>query len=294
MSYNLPPLPWLRAFEAAARLGSFTLAAEELALTPAAISHQVRSLEGQLGYPLFLRRNRHLLLTRLGENYLPAVRQAFSDLSLATTDVFGRGQQATLRLRCLQSFAQSWLIPRLPRFRAAHPEVRLQLHTAGWAGTVESERLDLDISYGQGEWTGVLAEPLLRGQVLPLAHPDLAKTVPNLETLRHAPLIEIAGVTESWTRFFHRQGLTDPLPDPAMVVDQSSVALDVAAQGVGHCLVFDAFAQPYLAAGTLVPSVRAAYQRDQGMYLLRAPGRQPSPDLDKLINWLRAEAQQSV
>ena len=290
MSYNLPPLPWLRAFEAAARLGNFTLAAEELALTPAAISHQVRSLEERLGYPLFLRRNRSLVLTRLGEAYLPALRSAFADLSLATTDVFGRGQQASLRVRCLQTFAQAWLLPRLPRFRATHPEIRLQLHTASWAGTVESEQLDLDILYGDGTWNGAEVEPLIQGKVLPLSAPALAMGVNDLASLAKAPLIEITGVSESWSRFFHRQGWHAPLPPPAMVVDQSSVALELAAQGAGHTLVFDAFAQRYLAEGSLAVSIPAAYQSDQGMYLMRAGGRQTSTDLEKLLAWLRTEA----
>jgi len=293
MSYNLPPLPWLRAFEAAARLGNFTLAAEELALTPAAISHQVRSLEERLGYPLFLRRNRSLVLTRLGEAYLPALRSAFADLSLATTDVFGRGQQASLRVRCLQTFAQSWLLPRLPRFRAAHPEVRLQLHTASWAGTVESEQLDLDILYGDGSWSGAEVEPLIPGKVLPLSTPELAKGVNELASLAKAPLIEITGVSESWSRFFQRQDWHTPLPPPAMVVDQSSVALELAAQGAGHALVFDAFAQRYLAEGRLRVSIPATYQSDQGMYLMRAAGRQVTPDLEKLLTWLRTEAKHS-
>jgi LysR family glycine cleavage system transcriptional activator len=291
MTFNQPPLPWLRAFEASARLGSFTLAASELALTPAAISHQIRSLEAHLGYPLFLRRNRQILLTRLGESYLPAVRQAFGDLSLATTDIFGRTERVGLRVRCLQSFAQAWLIPRLPRFRAAHPEVRLQLHTAAWAGTLESEQLDLDIAYGSGGWAGVAASPLLSGSVLPLATPDMAADIPDLATLAHAPLIEIAGAGESWTRFFHRQSLPPPPKAPVMVVDQSSVALDMAAQGAGVALVFDAFAAPYLEDGRLVQVTGAKLQQDQGMYLLRSTAQTPSADLSLFTDWLQAEAE---
>lgn len=291
MSYNLPPLPWLRAFEAAARLGNFTLAADELALTPAAISHQVRTLEERMGYPLFLRRNRQLILTRQGEAYLPSVRAAFQDLSLATSDVFGRAQAATLRVRSLHSFAEAWLIPRLPKFRAAHPEVRMQLHTASWAGTVESEQLDLDLTYGSGDWPGHEAERLLGGTILPLAAPDLAAQVDALEDLATAPLIEVAGVTESWTRFFQRHGGDHDLPPPVSVVDQSSVALEFAAQGAGHCLVFEPFAEQFLKDGRLVQSLALTGRADQGVYMLHSPvGRRANPDLEVFLTWLRAEA----
>lgn len=290
MPYHLPPLPWLRAFEASARLGTFTLAAEELALTPAAISHQIRALEQRLGYPLFLRENRRVLLTRLGETYLPSVRRAFTDLSQATTDVFGHDPRSSLRIRCLQSFAQFWLLPRLPRFRAAYPELRLELLTASWAGTLDSEHLDLDICYGDGSWVEGQVEPLLPGQVLPLASPDLVRECPDLTALAKAPLIEITGVSESWSRFFSRQGVEISLPAAALVVDQSSTALALAAQGLGHCLVFDAFAIPYLDRGALQVSLPARTRTDQGMYLLHGASGSPHPALPQFLEWLRQEA----
>ncbi len=119
MAYSLPPLTWLRAFEAAARLGNFTRAAEELLITPAAVSYQVRQLEQLLGYPLFDRVHRELALTRLGQTYLPTVEKAFSDLSIATVSVFGERDRQPVRFRCLNSFGQLWMIPRLRSFQEA-------------------------------------------------------------------------------------------------------------------------------------------------------------------------------
>lgn len=290
MSFNLPPLPWLRAFESAARLGNFTLAAAELSLTPAAVSHQIRSLEGRLGYTLFRRRKQGLELTRSGQAYLPAVRRAFEDLSDATTEVFGRNRRSSLRLRCLQSFAQLFIIPRLPRFRAAQPAVRLQLHTAPWSGTLDTEQLDLDIRYGDGAWQDGAVELLMGDDIVPVVAPDLAAQVSDIADLAAAPLMEIDGVTDTWTRFFTRLGHATELPPPVLTVDQSIVALEMALQGAGHCLVFRSFAAPYLAEGRLVPSLPLAYRSDQGIHLVRAHSRQArAPDLEAFLSWLKAE-----
>ncbi|MDX1739603.1 MAG: LysR family transcriptional regulator, partial [Alphaproteobacteria bacterium] len=152
MSYQLPPLPWLRSFEASARLGSFTKAAEELLLTPAAVSYQVRALEEHLGFTLFERKPRYLVLTRLGQAYLPSISKAFSDISRSTKGVFGKKDTTLLRIRCLNTFAITWMVPRLQRFKDLHPSITLQLHSASWAEKLIEDQIDVDIRYGDGNW----------------------------------------------------------------------------------------------------------------------------------------------
>jgi hypothetical protein len=132
-AYTLPHLPWLRAFEAAARQQSFSGAAQELHVSPAAVSQQIRLLEQHLGFVLFRRLPRGVLLTDMGSAYLPSVRKAFDTLSMSTAGLFGSPGRRTLTLRCTAAFAVLWLSPRLQGFIDAHPGIDVRLFTAIWA-----------------------------------------------------------------------------------------------------------------------------------------------------------------
>ena len=290
MSYDLPPLSWLRAFESAARLGTFTRAAEELGLTPAAVSHQVRALEGRLGQTLFERRHRRLRLTRAGETYLPSVAAAFADLSRATQGVFGPRAPTTVRFRALISFILLWLVPRLPRFRAAHPGIALRLQGASRSGTPAGEEVDLDLRFGDGRWPDGRAEFLLREPVIPLCAPALRPEAGTLAALASVPRIEVTGVVDTWDTLFAREGAVAP-PAPALVVDQSVTALEMAAAGMGACLVSRLFAAPYLADGRLVRAAPAEIDTGQAFYLVHAD--RPNPvdrEVRALCDWMIAEA----
>jgi LysR family glycine cleavage system transcriptional activator len=204
MAYNLPPLSWLRAFEAAARLGNFTRAAEELLITPAAVSYQVRQLEQHLGYPLFDRVHREVVLTRLGQTYLPSVEKAFSDLSIATVSVFGERHRKPVRFRCLNSFGQLWMIPRLKAFQEAYPEIDLQMISASWAEVLNPDLFDIDVRFGDGAWTDGAVEFLLNDPIVPVCHPDLALDPGqrDLDGLAGATRLDIMGVVDTWESFF--------------------------------------------------------------------------------------------
>src|SRR5262245_23514380 len=169
MSYRLPSMVWLRAFEAAARHASFTAAAEELGLTQAAISHQVRSLEKQLGYPLFERLPRNLKLTDMGRAYLAPVRKAFDELSASTTGLFGPVGETALNLRVPVSLAVLWLARRLPQFCRSYPKIRIRLHSAIWADAMPADKIDIDIRYGHGNWAGFRSELFFRNPLIPVS-----------------------------------------------------------------------------------------------------------------------------
>lgn len=264
---DLPPLPWLRAFEAASRNGNFSSAGEELGLTPAAVSHQVRSLEEHLGYPLFSRAKRPMELTTMGELYLPWVLKAFETLRLGTRDVFGTRRMRPLRIRCLPTFAQVWLLKQLPDFRARHEDISLQLHMGTWASAIQSNQLDIEIRFGSGEWPGQRAVLLGRTPVIPVCHPSLQPRGKSLATLRDSPLIEIIGVADNWHQFFRQENLEPPNNVPALNVDQSIAALELAAHGMGHALVAELFAFPYLQDGRLVRSLPLEKNTDQAIFV---------------------------
>ena len=285
MSHSFPPLPWLRAFEASARHRNFSVAAGELALTPAAVSYQVRALEQELGYPLFVRKKRPMELTTMGELYLPWVARAFLLLGQGTSDVFGEREARPVRVRCLQSFAMSWLAPRLPDFRARHPDVILQLHMSTWASALDRDQLDLDIRYGDGGWRDQEVRLLSRDMIIPVCHPDLCPADLNIEVLAQAPLIEVIGVPDTWRQFFVQEGVTPPTRPAALQADQSIAALEFAARGMGHALILRMFAEPYLADGRLVQSLPLETRTEQGTYLLYAAESQ-SPGAIAFRTWL--------
>ncbi|MCV6584231.1 MAG: LysR substrate-binding domain-containing protein [Marinibacterium sp.] len=287
MTRNIPPMPWLRAFEASARHLNFSIAADELGLTPAAVSYQVRALEDELGYRLFLRKKRPMELTTMGALYLPWVTRAFALLGQGTSDVFGPRMVRPVRIRCLQSLVHLWLGPRLPDFRARHPDVVLQLHMASWASTLDRDQLDLDIRYGDGRWPDRDVHLLCRDPIFPVCHPDLARPGLTVDGLAAAPLIEIIGVADTWRQFFVQEGVAPPDTGPGLQADQSLAALEFAALGMGHALVLKLFADPYLRDGRLVRSLPVDKRSEQGLYLLSArDGLAPEAALfrDWLIN----------
>ena len=173
MITDLPPLTWLRAFEAAARSRSFTHAAAELHLTQAAISKHVKALEQHLRQPLFIRHARSLELTKSGEAYLPSVQDALERLAAGTREVFGPRRTGVLTLRCAVAFAVNWLAPRLPAFLDANPDVNLRVISTVWNGPFDNDAFDLDIQYGRGDWAGFTSHRLTQETITPVCAPDL-------------------------------------------------------------------------------------------------------------------------
>jgi len=291
MAHDLPPLAWLRAFEASARLGTFTRAAEELHLTPSAVSYQVRALEARLGHRLFERGARTLRPTRLGQEWLPTVARAFADLAAATVGVFGHGGGGVVTLRCVSSLGALWLTPRLAGFLARAPELRVRLHTASWDERDETAVPDIDIRYGPARPADATGETLMRHRVIPVAAPALAAEAGALDALRAAPRIEVLGVADTWDRFFGANGIEGPTPRPRLEADQSLIALDLAARGLGHALVADVFAAPFLADGRLVRSAPVDAPAEHAHRLVLPDGaRSARPEVARVLDWLRAEA----
>ena len=287
---KLPPLTWLRAFEATARQGNFTRAAEELSLTPSAVSYQVRALERKLGHRLFDRQARRLSLTRSGRAYLPVVARAFADIDASTHGIFGPAAPGTVTLRCLTSLNVLWLVPRLGRLRRAQPDIPLRLLSASWAEGTGSDPIDIDIRYGNGSWSDGTVIPLMRHRVIPVRAPG-----PGAAPLAEGPLIELAGVGDTWRHFFarHRPGVLPPAP--ILTVDQSMVALDLAARGLGHALVAEIFARSRLDDGSLVRSERSDLPARSGHYIvLPDDGDRHRPAVTRVVDWLTAEARQAV
>jgi len=210
MKRSLPPLNGLRAFEAAARHMSFTDAAEELSVTQAAISHQVRGLEQRLGLKLFVRRNRSLLLSEAGQAYLPSVRAAFDQLNEATEKLLQKDRGGHLTVTTTASFATKWLVPRLGGFQRANPEIDVRISTGTGLIDFSREDVDIGIRYGRGQWPGLVADRLVGEDVMPVCAPSLLKGPNPLRKpadLKRFTLLHIGSFPDDWQVWLTAAGI---------------------------------------------------------------------------------------
>lgn len=283
------PLNNLRAFEAAARHLSFTNAAIELCVTPAALSHQVKALEERLGFPLFHRLPRGLALTDEGQAMLPVLRRAFDDIAVMFERLTG-SSSAVLSVGVVGTFAVAWLLPQLDGFRAAHPEIDVRISTNNNRVDIAEEGLDFAIRFGDGAWHATEAEPLLDAPVTPLCAPGIAAQLVAPADLFEATLLR-SYRADDWTRWFAAAGLQAPvLRGP--VFDSSRLMVDAALQGIGVALAPAQLFAAEISAGRLVRPF--AIDADIGRYwLTRLKSKSLSPEMAAFRDWLLATAASS-
>jgi LysR family glycine cleavage system transcriptional activator len=293
MRDRLPPLDWLRTFEAAARLSSFAAAAEQLGMTQASASHHIRSLEKWLGAPLFERLPRSVQLTEMGKGYLPAVRRALDDLTSATVDLFGVAARKSITIQAPTAFMSLWLAPRLHRFAATHPGIELRLQTTNWPSGNPDDEVDIEIRYGEGNWPGFTSEQLVEEPAILVCAPGLlsARTVQSLADLPDLPLIHILGTGDPLAAL-EQAGQASLKQRHLLKVDSSVVALELAASGLGLALVLRCFAAPYLCDKRLGQPLPLEIRTGQAHYLVSPTERRGVPgEVEACRNWLLSEAQ---
>jgi LysR family transcriptional regulator, glycine cleavage system transcriptional activator len=268
--HDLPPLPWLRAFEVAARHLSFTAAAQELALSQAAVSKQVKLLEFKLGEPLFRRLPRSLQLTRTGEAFLPKVQDAFERLAAGAGEVFGQKRKDILTVRCAVGFAVNWLAPRLPDFMARYPELPLRLISSVWNEEDSAAAFDIDIRYGNGKWPGVRSERLTHEVLHPVCSPAYieSKNLRSPADLLEHCLIHVLGYREGWALWLKQAGLRRQLVTPGLQVDNSLMAFRLAAAGAGVALARSSMLPADLAAANLAIPLELGVPVEEGFFLI--------------------------
>ena len=291
---RLPPLGALRAFEAAARHLSFTVAAAELCVTQAAVSHQIRQLEVWLGLPLFVRRGHTLTLTDAGRTYVGDLTRALDLMAEATVRV-RECVEGPLRITVLPSFAARWLVPRLARFSAAHPdiEVRLTSSAALWAGN--DDRYDVAIRLGLGRWPGLKADLIARETLSPVCAPSVAAGERPLlvpDDLRHAALLHDAPKA-GWRHWCEHAGVEGVDTASGLAFDDASLALQAAVQGQGVALARMLLAADDLAAGRLVQPFDIAMPNDYSYWLAYRREKAARPDVAAFRGWLLAQAREA-
>jgi LysR family glycine cleavage system transcriptional activator len=297
MARFLPPLNALRAFEASARHLSFTKAAGELNVTQAAVSHQIKALEARLGVALFKRLNRALLLTDAGQAYLPAVRDAFDAIARATAQVTRRGrpEPKVLTVSVLPSFAAKWLVPRLGRFREAHPDIDVRISADHHMTDFGREDVDMAVRYGQGDYPGLDCVRLMTEDVFPVCSPRLLQGRHPLRTpadLRFHTLLH-DDFRVDWRIWLLAAGVQDVDPERGPAFTDSSMVVQAAVEGQGVALARSVLAAADLAAGRLVKPFDVSMPARWAYYAVCPKARRDDRRIKAFRDWLLAEAEQT-
>ncbi len=270
---HLPPLHAIRAFEAAARHLSFHRAAEELHVTPSAVSHQIRALEEHLGVKLFERLTRRVILTRDGQAFLPPVQTALDQIHAAAERLRVNRDDGSLTVQSSPNFATEWLVPRLLGFQAEHPEIEVKLMTTlGHDGVrLDFEQVDLAIWHGKGHWPDVDCERLMSEELVPVCSPDLLRGEQPLsspEDLRHATLIHVLIRIGQWRNWLDAAGIEDIDPERGPKFQNTPLALEAAMAGMGVAIANRAFVADHLRDGRLVIPFDQDLPSESAYYLI--------------------------
>jgi LysR family glycine cleavage system transcriptional activator len=294
MSRRLPPLNALRAFEAAARHLSFTRAAEEMHVTQAAISHQIKALEEDLGMPLFRRLNRALLLTDEGQTLYPAVRDSFQLIADATARLKASERAGTLTVSTLPSFAVKWLVPRISRFQDRNPNIDLRISANERIVDFARDGIDVSIRFGAGNWPGVRCEQLAGESIAPYCSPSLLRYIKGPRdlahlTLLHEEMLPLPGFP-NWSNWLAAAGL-DAIVDASRGIrfSHTHMMLQAAIDGRGVALGLRLLAADDVAAGRLVAPFDLVLPSGYAYFLTYAPAATDRPKIRAFRDWMLAE-----
>jgi LysR family glycine cleavage system transcriptional activator len=292
MPLTLPPLNALRAFEAAARTGGFVGAAEELGVTPAAISQHIRKLEDFFGKDLFLRRNNRVTLTDAGQAILSGTAGALQQISDSTLDMISDRPRSRLVISCIESVAEKWLLPRLAAFSRSQPDFRFDLRVEADPIDFSRHTVDLRLTYGLGAYPDQRAQVLALDAVQPMCSPAYLHrlgpkgmaSVPGMDLLITSWGASF-GSNPTWQGWFQKAGL--PPPDlGGFQVGRSSLAIDMARQGMGVALAQRMLAADDLASGALVPLSPVMMELGHPYGLFHPHAKTGKRSLRAVIAWL--------
>lgn len=252
---KLPHVPWLRAFEAAARHSSFSAAADELNLTPAAVSQHIRLLERHVGEDLFKRLPHGVVLTDTGQAYALPIRRAFAEMQDATASLFTKQKRRKLHVRTSVTYGALVLGPRLAEFSELHPDIELHISTAVWSDRIDDRRIDIDIRYGTGNWADQHMWQLSQEVGIVVCAASYAAQFgsgPDIAALAAGHRLLVMGSEVEWQRLSSHYGLELGSSAQSTTADSSIMALQILLGGKNAAIIHESFAQNYLDQGLLV------------------------------------------
>lgn len=292
MPRRLPTLNAVKAFEAAARSNSLTRAAEELFVTPGAVSQQVKALETELGLRLFLRERQRLVITDAGREYLAVVREALDQIALGTERLTRRQHSGVLTVSVSPDFAAKWLVGRLGRFAERHPEIELRVAASDQHVDFVRDDADLAVRHGDGRWPDLEVERLCAEQLFPVCSPKLIrgrKRKTSASDLLNFPLLRLGDWT-NWGRWFEAAGVTTrAMSGP--VINRASMLIDAAIDGQGIALARTALAAMDLIQGRLVRPVDVSLGMRNTYWIVSPKAIAIAPKIARFRQWLRTEAE---
>jgi len=289
---KLPPLSAIRAFDAAARHGSFTKAAEELGMTQAAVSYQVKLLEDRVGTPLFLRQPRRVVLSEAGKRLAPAIAEAFQRLNAAFASL-RETDENVLSISAVNTFCTNWLVPRLGTFQVVHPNIAVRLEASSRVIDFAQDEFDVAIRSGKGDWPGLTSHMLFPVDLTAVCSPDFLKRngpIGKAEDLLPLPLLD--SNDECWQRWFAEAGIMNPPPlkGPIVQMETQQMLGSAAIAGQGVALITPALFDADLSAGRLLrllPIVISHY--DLKYFLVYPEERQKVVKIKAFRDWIVAQ-----
>jgi len=290
------PLQTLPAFRAVARTQNLRAAADELHLTPSAVSQQIKLLEEQIGLLLFDRRGRRVVLNAAGEALQRAVEPALErlDEGLRAAAALAAGTMQRMRVTLLPSFAQRWFLPRMARWRERHPEIAIELHTSHQLVDLQREGFHVALRQGHGQWRGLTAERLIESPLIALGTPAAARRLAGrpIDALADEPLL---GDPELWERFFALGDCRLPV-NPVASFNDAGMMLQAAEQGIGISLGREVLAADALREGRLVRLSPLALPEEMAysFWYVYPPELADWPPIQALRAWLHDELARSL
>ena len=293
MAHELPPLSAIRVFEAAARLGSFTKAAQELGMTQAAVSYQIKVLEERVGSPLFARRARQVALTETGARLAPRISDAFAAMADAWQGARGNAA-AVLNLSSTPTFVSNWLAVRLGAFQREHPELAVRLDTSPRLVDFQREDMDVGIRVGAGAWPGLAVHYLFKADYTPMLSPQLAERIGGVRKPSDLYKLTLLGPDDPWwPNWFRTAGETfEPervIRGPTLGAQAHEAMAAMAGQGVG--ILTRNLYESFLAQGQLIQPFEAVGSDNDGYYLVYAESRRNTPKIKAFRDWIVRETE---
>ncbi|MER8741944.1 LysR family transcriptional regulator [Mesorhizobium sp. M1004] len=288
----LPSTSALAAFEAVARLGSFTAAAQELDLTQGAVSRQIALLEEQFGRRLFERDSRNVRLSTAGEIYAEAVRAALGQLRDAALGLMSNRHSGMLNLAILPTFGTRWLMPLIPDFVAENPDITINFVTRIGRFDFARERLDAAIHHGQPDWPDADSTLLMRETVMPVVSPDFlaSRDITKAADISRLPLLHMATRPGAWGEWFEEQGLSAPI-GPGMQFEQFGTVAQACMAGLGVALLPQVLIAGELQRGQLVPAPGQPMQSRSAYYLVVPNDKRGHPPVVSFRDWLLGQVE---
>lgn len=291
MSKTLPPLSAIRVFESASRHASFTRAAQELGMTQAAVSYQIKLLEERVGAPLFLRKPRQVELTELGKRLAPQINEAFETMRTAFASA-REDTQGVLTISAVVTFAANWLVQRLGSFQMQHPSLAVRLDTSNDMIDFSTSNIDMAIRSGRGDWPELDAHQLIKAQFSPMLSPMLIESVGGIK--EPADLLRLRAVdpTDPWWKIWYEAaGIEDPKIQGNAFSRYGAQHLEgrAAAAGQGVGILTPAFHEAELASGQLIQPFDLLCDDGQAYWLVYPKARKNMPKIRAFREWILGE-----